>query len=162
MRIELTYSRPEIQLRLKTGEIRDWVSMDGDVASFGTVGQPTQIGVYQYGEQMRRMIFRLAVLRELQVNGIVDAVSLREKLGLSNGNVSLLSGLFSGAISPFRKNGIVEGEDAGIDPANGYKFKRWVLTDSRKAAAYAKSTKMKLMPPEGKDAIRERFQCLNQ
>jgi hypothetical protein len=93
---------------------------------------------------------RLAVLRELQVNRATDIVSLRRRLCANQ----KLSPLLVGALSVYRKTEAVEGEPSGIDPLNGYPYKRWRVVDEKSAKKAAMNCRLPLMPASGKDKIK--------
>ena len=175
MKTELIWKRTSWHPWIKSNEIRDWVSLWSHWSHKSFNPAPTTVSTEQYGHGISKTIVRWAILRELQVRKDVDVVRLRDLLGITvdlpsadgvldlsellvtPSRFSRFSAVFSGAIAEYKKSGAIRGNDAGVDPANGYKYQRWVLVDPSKAASYAKKQGLRLMPPAGKSAMYRRY-----
>lgn len=103
-------------------------------------------------------IAKTLVVRELQANRQVDIVSLRSRLAVKLPSEKWLKG----AIISLKKSGALDGETCGIDPMNGYEYKRWRIVNPEKAKKAIKNMGIRTMPPSGIDRIKKQIEAPEQ
>lgn len=114
-------------------------------------GQTVNEFVYHYdwliGERFRNLaIFRtLQIERHVNINVIKSAVSGTDKLIQS----------FAGVIGAINKTGFITGEPAGYDK-NGRPYKDWKVADVGQAKDLLKRRKIRPLPPEAIENIKNR------
>lgn len=84
----------------------------------------------------------------------IDVVDLRDKLQAVHN--SSFSQALLGAIVRLRNAKAIDGEKIGVDPVNGYPFKRWSIVSAERAKMVAGVMGIRMMPESGREKIKER------